>query len=252
MRTVWWVRGVGPVKIFFRHTGGEIGQATLLSHEPDGAPGALRRQLLPLDQGRRPRRFRWRNSKHMKQLVDAAGHGRRRSSTTRRASTSRASPGRSSVAGSYVFSTPPERRRRTSRRTKARDARARSRRSGPRSAPADKRRHFFTPYRPHGLRLQPGARAPTRPRGSRGAARRSAATARSSASPASTRCSARQTVSDPGRALHARSAVRSTLRQKGFRFGSGTRTSWFAPGKGLVKLVFRHRDGSVSTVERLK
>jgi hypothetical protein len=46
-------------------------------------------------------------------------------------------------------------------------------------------------------------------------------------------------------------AVRSTLRQEGFRFGSGTRTSWFAPGKGLVKLVFRHRDGSVSTVERL-
>ena len=46
--------------------------------------------------------------------------------------------------------------------------------------------------------------------------------------------------------------MRSTLTQKGFRYGSGTRTSWFAPGKGLVKLVFRHRDGSVSTVERLK
>jgi hypothetical protein len=44
--------------------------------------------------------------------------------------------------------------------------------------------------------------------------------------------------------------VRSTLRQAGYRFGSGTRTSWFAPGEGLVKLVFRHRDGSVSTVER--
>ena len=30
------------------------------------------------------------------------------------------------------------------------------------------------------------------------------------------------------------------------------RTMWFAPGKGLVKLVFRHADHSVSTVERLK
>jgi hypothetical protein len=47
-------------------------------------------------------------------------------------------------------------------------------------------------------------------------------------------------------------AVRSTLSQAGFPYGSGTRTSWFAPGKGLVKLVFRHADGSVSTVELLR
>jgi hypothetical protein len=46
--------------------------------------------------------------------------------------------------------------------------------------------------------------------------------------------------------------VKSTLKQAGFPFGSGTRTSWFAPGKGLVKLVFRHGDGSVSTVELIK
>ena len=46
--------------------------------------------------------------------------------------------------------------------------------------------------------------------------------------------------------------VESTLSQKGFSFGSGRRDSWFVPGKGLVKLVFRHRDGSVSTVERLR
>jgi hypothetical protein len=40
--------------------------------------------------------------------------------------------------------------------------------------------------------------------------------------------------------------------QKGFPFGSGTRTSWFAPGRGLVKLVFQHGDGSVSDVELLR
>jgi hypothetical protein len=45
--------------------------------------------------------------------------------------------------------------------------------------------------------------------------------------------------------------VRSELKQAGYRFGSGQRTSYFAPGKGLVKLVFRHRDGSVSTIERV-
>jgi hypothetical protein len=47
-------------------------------------------------------------------------------------------------------------------------------------------------------------------------------------------------------------AVRSTLTQRGFKYGSGTRTSYFAAGKGLVKLVFRHADGSTSTVELLK
>jgi hypothetical protein len=47
-------------------------------------------------------------------------------------------------------------------------------------------------------------------------------------------------------------AVVSHLRQPGFPFGSGTRTSYFASGRGLVKLVFRHADGSVSTVVRVK
>jgi hypothetical protein len=42
------------------------------------------------------------------------------------------------------------------------------------------------------------------------------------------------------------------LRQAGFPFGSGTRTSYFAPGKGLVKLEFRHGDKSVSVVELVK
>jgi hypothetical protein len=46
-------------------------------------------------------------------------------------------------------------------------------------------------------------------------------------------------------------AVESKLTQKGFTFGSGTRTSYFVADKGLVKLVFRHGDGSVSTVQLL-
>ena len=47
-------------------------------------------------------------------------------------------------------------------------------------------------------------------------------------------------------------AVRSQLRQNGHRFGSGSRTSYFAPDVGLVKLTFRHDDGSTSTVERTR
>ena len=43
--------------------------------------------------------------------------------------------------------------------------------------------------------------------------------------------------------------VTSTLSQPGFKFGSGTRTMWFAPDVGLVKLMFRHGDGSTSAVQ---
>ena len=46
--------------------------------------------------------------------------------------------------------------------------------------------------------------------------------------------------------------VASNLTQPGFKFGSGIRTMWFVAGKGLVKLQFRHADGSVSVVELLK
>jgi hypothetical protein len=46
--------------------------------------------------------------------------------------------------------------------------------------------------------------------------------------------------------------VQSTLAQRGYPFGSGIRTCWFAAGRGLVKLVFKHRDGSVSVVQLMK
>ena len=46
--------------------------------------------------------------------------------------------------------------------------------------------------------------------------------------------------------------VRSVLTQRGHPFGSGVRTCWFAPGRGLVKLVFKHRNGGVSTVRLVK
>ena len=60
-----------------------------------------------------------------------------------------------------------------------------------------------------------------------------------------------QTVTVPAGTFQA-VVVRSTLVQPGFPYGSGTRTSWFAPDKGLVKLVFAHGDDSVSTVVLVK
>ena len=60
-----------------------------------------------------------------------------------------------------------------------------------------------------------------------------------------------RTVKVPGGTFRALE-VRTVMKQAGFPFGSGTRTSWFAPGKGLVKLVFRHGDGSTSTVQLIR
>ena len=47
-------------------------------------------------------------------------------------------------------------------------------------------------------------------------------------------------------------AVVAMLTENEFLYGSCTREAWFAPGKGLVKLVWKHADGSVSKVELLK
>jgi hypothetical protein len=67
-----------------------------------------------------------------------------------------------------------------------------------------------------------------------------------------TRIVGRDTVRTPAGRFRRAMVIRSTLRQPGNRFGTGTRTSWFAPNQGLVRLVFRHDDGSVSTVERIR
>ena len=61
-----------------------------------------------------------------------------------------------------------------------------------------------------------------------------------------------QSVTVPAGTFPNALVVSSTLSQPGFPYGSGTRICWFAPDKGLVKLVFRHGDGSVSTVKLLR
>src|SRR5262249_38216100 len=60
-----------------------------------------------------------------------------------------------------------------------------------------------------------------------------------------------ETVKVPPGTFHALAVVTNMTESK-FPYGSGLRESWFAPGKGLVKLVWKHADGSVSTVELLK
>jgi hypothetical protein len=60
-----------------------------------------------------------------------------------------------------------------------------------------------------------------------------------------------QKVTVPGGTFQAL-VVKTTLVQPGYKFGSGTRTCWFAPGKGLVKLVFQHGDKSTSQIVLIK
>jgi hypothetical protein len=58
-------------------------------------------------------------------------------------------------------------------------------------------------------------------------------------------------VSVPGGSFDALELT-STLTKPGDSYGSGVRTMWFAPGVGLVKLEFRHVDGTVSLVQLIR
>lgn len=121
---------------------------------------------------------------------------------------------------------------------------------GPRFLPAPQRRHFFTPYDLMIFGMNPilsaypqqgetwGAKQPSRDFSVFGVT-------------GSTTIVGTQRVKVPAGSFTAL-VLRSTLNQAGYPFGSGTRTSYFVAGKGLVKLVFRHNDRSTSTVELLK
>jgi hypothetical protein len=247
IRTVWWARGIGPVKIFFRHTGGQIGQATLLATNQTARPAPSDVNYLPLIKGQTAT-FGYRNSKYLpKRSTQKVTVAQVVNSTARLDVKSVSGPIR--VASSYVFSSRLAGVTNVTGATRA-QTRAPFPKLGPATAPADKRRHLFTPVDLMVYGFNPVLRAYP----AKGQVWKSSKVGRDYKVFGVTGRSVvlgRQTVRTPAGRFRAL-AVRSTLTQKGFRYGSGTRTSWFAPGKGLVKLVFRHRDGSVSTVERLK
>ena len=102
VRTVWWVYGVGPVKILFEHTAARP-RSSQLQHEPGAAPLPSDPNLMPLKPGV-VGRFRWRNDRHMKRWSTQRFDGRAAWSTTPRASTCVTSRARSTCNASYVFS----------------------------------------------------------------------------------------------------------------------------------------------------
>jgi hypothetical protein len=245
VRTVWWVRGVGPVKITFRHAGGEISQAVLRSTtlKPLALPSD--RNLLPINRGDKAT-FRWRNSKHMRSWSRQQFDVTQVVNNTARVDVKNLS-GPIKVAGSYTFSSRISGVVHLQAATQA-ATRAHFPPLGPKGLPSDRRRRFFTPYD-----LMVYGFGPVTPievqKGDSWRSARDSSDYKIFGVSGVTRVIGTQKVRTPAGRFSA-VELRSTLTQSGYPFGSGTRTMWFAPGKGLVKLVFRHRDGSVSTVER--
>jgi hypothetical protein len=245
VRFVWWVYGVGPVKVVFEHTGGTnaaVTTSTLVSTNQSPVMPPSDANYFPLAEGRRLR-YRWTNTKHMTTpSVQSFVVGASANNTARFDVRHVSGPIR--VAGSYGFSLRTDGT--TNNFASSRVASlSRFPPLGPRFVPKARRRHFFTAFDLMTYGLNPilpatptagqrwGVTAPSRDYSVYGVT-------------GTTTIVGTRRVKVPAGTFQAL-VVRSTLRQGGFRFGSGTRTSYFAPDVGLVKLVFRHGDGSIST-----
>src|SRR6266508_1012421 len=250
VRTVWWVYGVGPVKMVFEHAGGsdapvttsELQETNLTPKTPPSDEN-----YFPMTKGLKLR-YSWTNTRYIKKpsvqeiTVDEVVNSSARFTVKHIKGTIR-------VAGSYGFSTRTDGVTNIWGLTKAATA-IKFPALGPKSLPRDKRRHFFTPFDLMNFGFNPlltaypaagqtwGSKNPSRDFSTFGVN-------------GSAKVLGIQKVKVPAGTFDAL-VVRASLSQPGYKFGSGTRTSWFAPGKGLVKLVFRHGDGSVSTVVLLK
>jgi hypothetical protein len=247
---VWWVFGVGPVKMVFEHAGGsdapvttsELIETNLMPKTPPSDAN-----YFPLTKGEKLR-YRWTNPKHLKKpsvqelVVDEVVNSSARF-------TAKHISGPIRVAGSYGFTTRTDGITNIWGLTKAATA-IKFPPLGPKSLPKNKRRHFFTPFDLMNFGFNPilpaypeagqiwGSKNPSRDFSTYGVN-------------GSSTILGIQKVKVPAGTFDAL-VVRASLSQPGFKFGSGTRTSYFVAGKGLVKLIFRHGDRSVSTVELLK
>jgi hypothetical protein len=250
VRTVWWVYGVGPVKIEFDHAGGASAPVTTselqsTSLTPETTPADL--DYFPLTQGL-TQRYRWTNSKYLKQpeveqvAIQASLNG-----TARFTVTSVSGPIRASASYGYTA--------RVSGLTNLWSAAqatslAKLPALGPKSAKPAQRRHFFTPLDLMNFGFNPILPAYAKA-GDSWKSSTSGTDFEDYGVTGTSTVLGMQKVTVPGGTFQAL-AVRTTLVQPGFKFGSGTRTCWFAPGKGLVKLVFKHADGSTSQVVLIK
>jgi hypothetical protein len=250
IRTVWWVWGVGPVKMVFAHAGGgnaPVTQSVLQSTSLTPKPPPASESYFPLVKGDKAR-YRWTNRRHLKKPVV-------QTVTTTDVANSSARLDVASVSGpikvraAYGYTLRVDGLSSLWATTKSASL-AKLPPLGPKALPPAKRRQFVTAFDLMGFGFNPIL--PAYPQtGDSWVASRSGRDFQVFGVTGSAKVLGVQPVKVPAGRFQAL-AIRTTLTQPGFPFGSGTRTSWFAPGRGLVKLVFRHGDGSVSEVDLLK
>ena len=238
-RTTWWGYGVGPVKLVFDHVNGAVTNAELTATNLKAPTPRPDQNYFPMTVGLTGT-YEWINHKHLRtpeieKITVAAAANRSARLTAKSVS------GPIRAAGDYVFSLRLDGLRNTYGSTE-----------GATLLKLPKLGHdvhFFTPVdlMTYGFNPILPAYPVTGTAWTSGNARDMqvyGVTGR-------TRVVGVRTVRVPAGTFHALE-VRSVLTQKGHPYGSGVRTMWFAPNRGLVKLVFDHRDGSISTVQLLK
>ena len=238
-RTTYWGYGVGPVKVVFDHVDGSVTEAELTATNQLAKPPRPDVNYFPLSRGLSGT-YQWINHKHFKQpevekIAVAAAVNR----SARLTANSVSGPIR--ATGDYLFSLRLDGLRNTYGSTEAATL--------VKLPKLGHGRRFFTPLDLMTYGFNPVLPAYPVPGTTwhSGNARDLGVYGVTGTS----RVIGVRSVRVPAGRFNALE-VRSTLTQRGYRFGSGTRTMWFTPTHGLVKLVFRHRDGSVSTIQLLK
>lgn len=250
VRTVWWVYGVGPVKVEFQHAGGAdapVTTSTLQATSLVPKPAPSDANYFPLVEGQTTR-YSWTNKKHLpKPSVQTVTVQQVVNGSARIVDSSVSGPIK--VAASYGFTERLDGLTNIWGQAQAATI-AKLPPLGPRSLPKTQRRHFLTPMDLLTYGFNPILPAYPAP----GASWNSHRPSRDFSIYGvlgSTKILGTRRVRVPAGTFDAL-VVRSRMRQPGFPWGSGTRTAWFAPGRGLVKLVFRHGDHSRSVVVALK
>jgi hypothetical protein len=244
-RTVWWVWGVGPVMIEFTHAGSKkaFTKAVLQSTSLPLTTTPNVDTWFPFTKGWKAT-YRWTNTRHLKrpvvQRIASTGGGRFAASTV---------SGPIEAIGNYRYALTRQGVVNASATTRSASL-VELPALGPGAAPPAERRRFATPFDLMDFGFNP--LLPAYPTGRE--VWRAGATGpdfKTYGVTGTARVTGLEKVTTPAGTFNCLVVV-STLRQAGFPFGSGTRTSWFGVGAGLVKLEFRHGDGSVSVVERIR
>ena len=250
VRTVWWVYNVGPVKIEFLHAGGTNAPiTTAVLTDTNQVPGATPSDAnyFPLVAGK-SHRYRWSNPTHLKtpSIQDVVVSQTAKNSA--RIDVKHVS-GPIKVAGSYGFALRSDGLTNIWAASRAASL-AKLPLLGPSFLPPTRRRHFFTPLDLMIYGMNPVLEAYPEAGQSWSVVSPSRDFSVFGVTGTTTVLGLRKVTVPAG--TFTAMAVRSVLKQAGFPFGSGTRTSYFVDGKGLVKLVFNHDDRSTSTVELIK